>query len=150
MRRDYFTLDVANVDSSGMPTVHIDFEGPSEQLSQRLTDASGEPLDADEIDVAYRLLDPVDEDDAEGVVSVTNRVTGEFMLELNAGAADVLAFIDAARDYGSGTDGSRRYRVRITVDGEPFLDHEKATLLVYEPDGDLLRAHSLIPSGVEL
>ena len=83
-------------------------------------------------------------------MGVTNRVTGEFMLELNAEAADVLAFIDAARDYGSGTDGSRRYRVRITVDGEPFLDHEKATLLVYEPDGDLLRAHSLIPSGVEL
>jgi len=150
MRRDYFTLDVANVDSSGMPTVHIDFEGPSEQLRERLTDAEGEPLDTDEIDVAYRLLDPVDDDGAEGVVGITNRVTGEFMLELNAEAADVLAFIDAARDHGNGTDGSQRYRTRITVDGEPFLDHEKETLLVYEADGDLLRGHSLIPSGVEL
>lgn len=148
MRRDYFTLEVANVDSSGMPTVHIDFEGPSDRLTGRLTDADGEPLDPGQVDVAYRLRDPVENPDADGVIAVTNRVTGSYILELNADAEDVLEFIAAARDGED--DGDQRYRVRVTVDGEPVLDHEKSTFLVYEPDGELLRNRSLIPSGVEL
>lgn len=149
MRRDYFTLDVSNVDSRGMPTVHIAFEGPPEQLRERLTDREGEPLDPREIDVAYRLREPVDNPDADGVVAVANRVTGAFILELDATADDVLEFIAAAREFGEDDDGDR-YRVRVNIDGERILDAEKQTLLVYEPDGDLLRNRSLIPSGVEL
>jgi hypothetical protein len=142
MRRDYFTLEVANVDSSGLPTVHVDFEGPSEDFVDRLTDDSGEPLVAGELDVTYRL-----QNDDTGVFGVTNRVTGEFILEVNADNDDVLGFIRAAREGDTDAD---RYRIRVTVDAEPVLDHEKETLLVYDPTGDLLRSDSLIPSGVEL
>ena len=75
---------------------------------------------------------PVDEADTEGVVAVTNRVTGDFVLELNADAADVTRFVDAARAYGRDTDDGHRYRVELTIDGEPF-----ATVAVRErPDGE--------------
>lgn len=149
MRRDYFTLEASNLDSPGVPTVAIDFEGPAEQLTDRLTDGDGEPLDATAVDVAFRLRGPEDAS-PEGVVAVTNRVTGEFVLELNADTADVFRFVDAAREYGKGTDGEQRYRIRVLMDGEPFMESEKGTFLVYDADGDLLREHSLIPSGVEL
>lgn len=149
MRRDYFTLDVRNVDADGPPTVEIDFDGPADQLTDRLT-AGGEPLAADELDVAYRLQDPPEATDATGVVGVTNRVTGEFILELNADAVDVFEFIDAAREFGKESEDGVRYRIAVAVDGDRLLDHGKGVFLVYDPDGELLRGHSLIPSGVEL
>lgn len=149
MRRDYFTLDASNLDAPGVPTVSIDFEGPSDQLSDRLTDEHGEPLTADEVDVACRLHGPIDES-PEAVVSVTNRVTGEFIIELNTDSDDVFRFIDAAREYGKDTDEQHRYRIRVAIDGDHFLEQHKGTFLIYDADGELLRQHSLIPSGVEL
>jgi len=148
MRRDYFTLDAANVDSEGVPTVHIEFEGPDGQLRERLTHG-GSFLDAEELDVTYRLTTPVDDEDATGVVAVTNRLTGEYVLELNAAADDVLRFISAAREREA-DDGEGRYHVEVTVDGEPLVSYEKHVFLVYDADGGLLRGRSLIPSGVEL
>ncbi|PSQ08276.1 hypothetical protein BRC93_15630 [Halobacteriales archaeon QS_5_70_15] len=155
MRRDYFTLDVRNLggenpDDRGIPTVTIDFDGPDEQLTDRLTDESGDVLGANDLDISYRLHGPVDDADSEGVVAVTNRVTGDFVLELNADAGDVTRFVDAARAYGKDTDDGKRYRVEVAVGGEPFATYEKSTLLVYDSEGGLLRGHSLIPSGVEL
>lgn len=141
MRRDYFTLEVTD-DSSGLPTVRVRFDGPSDRLVDRLTDDSGDPLDAEELDVAYRL-----QDGDGGVLAVTNRVTGEFILELNATKEEVFGFIRSARDCG---DDESRYRLVVAVDDGTTIDHEKATLLVYGPDGDLRRSDSLIPSGVEL
>lgn len=156
MRRDYFTLDVRNVDwveedgEPRLPTVEIDFQGPESTLRSRFTDADGNVLDAPDTDVAFRLQTPVDADDASGVVAVTNRLTGDFILELNVEAAPVLEFITAARRYGNATDDEARYRVDVAFDGDHFITYEKSTFLVYNKDGDLLRSNSLIPSGVEL
>jgi hypothetical protein len=157
MRRDYFELDVSNVgwiergDDPERPNVVIEFSGSDADLRNRLTDHDGELLDASETDAGFRLTDDVDDPDATGVVSVTNRITGDFVLELNEDAEDVLRFVRAARRYGESTDdGDGRYRVEIRVDGEEVVVYEKSTFLVYSSDGDLLRSHSLIPSGVEL
>jgi hypothetical protein len=157
MRRDYFDLTVEGVgdgaDARSPPLVRIDFHGPEELLRERLAggqdEAGDDPLEADEIDVAFRLREPLGEaDDPEGVVGVTNRYTGDFILELNETATDVLPFIHAARDAGD--DGDARYRVEIDVDGERLVAYDKDTFLVYDHEGNLLRSESLIPSGVEL
>ncbi|GAB3672208.1 DUF5793 family protein [Halopiger thermotolerans] len=121
-------------------------------LRERLTGPEGDVLDADETDVALRLQEPLG-NDTDGVVSVTNRVTGEFILELNEDADDVLQFIRAARGYGEdATEDEGRYTVEITLEDEdePFVTYDKRTFLVYDDEGSLLRQHSLIPSGVEL
>ena len=158
MRRDYFEVTVENVDwvntgdEPAKPTVRIDFRGPADLLRDQLTDADGELLDADRTDVSVRLHDDPDDPDATGVVAVTNRVTGDFVLELNQTADDVLTFIRAAREYGrtaaDADDG--RYRVEVSIDGDEVVVYEKQTFLVYDAEGNLLRSHSLIPSGVEL
>lgn len=156
MRRDYFELDVDNVDwteaggDPEQPLVEIDFRGPEDLLRERLTGADGELMSGEEIDVAFRLQGPSDDPDVVGVVGVTDRITGEFVLELNEGADDVLQFIDAARAYGEAVDGDGRYRVEIETAGDPLVTYEKSTFLVYDADGSLLRHESLIPSGVEL
>jgi hypothetical protein len=168
MRRDYFELTVENVDwvdaerDPEKPLVRIDFdrdadgdagEGrrPADSLRERFTDTGGdELLDAEETDVAFRLQGDPDDPTTTGVVGVTNRLTGDFILELNEDAADVLQFIRAAREYGRRADGDGRYRVEIAIDGDPLVVYEKSTFLVYDDEGNLLRSHSLIPSGVEL
>ena len=156
MRRDYFELDVGTVDwvdedgDPEQPTVHIDFHGPEGMLRDRLADRDGDFLEAGETDVAFRLQDSLDDADAAGVVGVTNRITGEFVLELNEDAEDVLKFIRAAREYGQANGDDGRYRVTISIEGELAVEYEKDTFLVYDADGNLVRRESLIPSGVEL
>ncbi len=157
MRRDYFTLEAENIDwidddgEPAQPQVTIDFDGPGTTLRERLADVDGDLLAAEDTDVAFRLQSSPDAEDATGVVSVTNRATGDFVLELNEDAAAVLKFIRAARRYGEhepDTDG--RYGVTLRIDGEELLSYDKQTFLVYNEEGNLLRKHSLIPSGVEL
>ena len=157
MRRDYFTLEVRNVDwveedaEAKKPTVSIDFEGPASTLRERLTGTADELLDAEETDVAYRLQGSIDDEDTTGVVSVTNRTTGDFVLELNEDADNVLKFIAAAREYGKQSDDrDGRYHVEISINGDDLVEYDKSTFLVYNEEGNLLRQHSLIPSGVEL
>jgi hypothetical protein len=157
MRRDYFALAVDNIDWVDVdgeprePLVRIDFQGPEDDLRERLAGSDENLLDASETDVAFRLQESLDEEGATGVVSVTNRFTGDFILELNEEATDVMRFIRAAREYGkrSDVDGGR-YRVELSINGDPLVDYEKGTFLVYDADGNLLRSKSLIPSGVEL
>lgn len=157
MRREHFTLDVENVDwvdtdgEPSKPAVSILFTGPTTTLRERLTGPDGEVLEAGETDVALRLQGPL-EDEPEGVVSVTNRITGEFILELNEDADDVLRFISAARGYGETASDDGRYEVEIAFEeeNEPLVTYDKRTFLVYDEEGNLLRGHSLIPSGVEL
>jgi len=157
MRRDHFELAVHDIDwvETGDPPVEprvvIDFDGPEETLTDRLTDPNGKLLDASETDVAFRLQDPLDDPDAMGVVGVTDRITGDFLLELNEDADDVLRFVRAAREYGQSTDDDGgRYSVVIRIDGDTVATYSKSTFLVYDANGSLLRSKSLIPSGVEL
>ena len=156
MRREHFTLDAENVDwietdgEPRKPSVRIDFDGPTTDLRAQLTAPDGSLLEAAETDVALRLQDRLDTD-TDGVVSVTDRVTGDFVLELNVGANDVLRFIRAARGYGEvASEDEGRYEVEICVEGEELVTYEKGTFLVYDDEGNLLRQHSLIPSGIEL
>lgn len=156
MRRDYFTLNVNDVDwveNSGepkQPSVIIDFHGPADDLRERFENERGTLLAADETDVACRLQGDLSDPNTEGVVSVTNRVTGDFIIELNEDADSILSFINAARKYGERKKGDGHYHVTVRLDGDELTTYEKDTFLVYNEDGDLLRKHSLIPSGVEL
>jgi hypothetical protein len=147
MRRDYFTLNVdgASADESGAPAITITYEGPTAELESRLQ-RGGEPLDADEVDVAYRLREPLEDTAPTGVLAIADRVTGEYILELNAEADAIFDAIDAVDD----SDGDGHYRLVITTDESELAAHEKSTLLVYDADGDLRRDRSLIPSGVEI
>lgn len=156
MQRDQFEVDVRGVewvDTDGDPTkpvAIIEMNGSVEQLRERLVSPEGEELTGDQTDVSFRLVTDLDESEASGVVAVTNRFTGEFILETNASADAVLDFVRAARRYGEAAGDDGRYRIRIVADGEELAAYEKSTLLVYTDEGDLLRKQSLIPSGVEL
>ncbi len=148
MRRDYFTLDAAGVqvDDSERPTMRITYEGPTEEFESRLR-REGTLLSGDGIDITFRLQGDLDSDRPKGVLAIADRVTGEYVLELNAEAETVFA-VTATVAEG---DENGVYRVELeTSDGAELVSYEKSTLLIYDHEGDLLRERSLIPSGVEI
>ncbi len=148
MRRDYFTLDAVGVlaDDSERPTMRITYEGPTEEFESRLR-REGTLLSGDGVDITFRLQDDLDADRPNGVLAIADRVTGEYVLELNADAETVFAVTAAVGD----DDENGVYRVGIeTSDGTELVDYEKSTLLIYDREGELLRERSLIPSGVEI
>ena len=156
MRREQFSLDVADVAwvetdaEPRLPTLTIGFEGDPGQLRDRLRGPEGSGTTASEADLAVRLQRSADSGEAEAIVALTYRLTGDYILEVTADPETVLAFTKAARRYGESADGGPKYRARLVAGGEELAVFEKETLLVYGPDGELLRQHSLIPGGVEL
>lgn len=150
MRRDSVTLEVSNVswlEGDGepqQPVLDVEVEDDVSTLRGRLYDA-GTPVDPGQVDVSFRF-----QEEGAGVMAITDRLTGEFVLEANASAESVIEFVSAVRRYAERTDGDARFRTRVRTTDETLVDFEKGTLLVYADDGELLRQHSLIPSGVEI
>lgn len=156
MRREQFSPDITNVawldddDDPSKPTLTVGFDGSASSLRDRLLDTDGELLESEAIDVSFRLQGRHDDPEAAGVVALTSRHTGDYVLELNVDADEILTFVRAARRYGERRNDAGRYHVEIVIDDEPIVTYDKRTLLVYSRDGELLRQHSLIPSGVEI
>ena len=136
MRRDYFTVDFRHEPTEGIPTLSIDYDGPTGELRDRLA-STGE---SDELDVAFRYQADADT----GVLSLTDRMTGEFVFEVTAPVERVNGLVNAAEN------GDGEYEVRVTDGDGKSLVYEKQALLVYDADGNLLRQRSLIPGSVEL
>lgn len=156
MRREDISLAVSDAgwlhadDDPRQPVLSLRLADTEETLVERLRTKEGDPLGADETDVTFRLHDDPDQPEATGVVAVTNRITGEYVLECNAEADSVLEFVRAARRYGEATGETALYRIELSAGEETIATYEKRVLLVYGEGGDLLREHSLIPGGVEI
>ncbi|ERH09903.1 MAG: hypothetical protein J07HX64_01668 [halophilic archaeon J07HX64] len=147
MRRDQFTAAVQDL-SSDSPTIDIVYDGPEDELDNRLRE-EGEPLTATDLDAAFRLLASSEAGEStasEGVFSLTNRLTGAYLLEVNIDADRMRELVAAAREV----DDDARYRIRIRIDRDESVIYEMSALFVYNSEGKLLRQRSLIPSGVEL
>jgi hypothetical protein len=146
MRRDYFTLSVRRSTDEQPPTLVLAFDGPAEELASHVTGPAGDPIAAEDVDVACRLLGPAEDAETSCVLSLTHRLTGQYVAEVNASAGDVFELVEAAK----ADDEETRYRIRLERATGADVVYEKRTLLVYDDEGGLLRHHSLIPSGVEL
>lgn len=148
--RDYFTLDVTTGERT-KPQITVSFDGPSQQFMEQLGEDNGTvpSLDSDRLDVSYRMHDDSMAPGTSGVFAVTDRVTGDFILECNADAGTIDRLVTAAREHDdSTTDG--QYQFTLTVNEQEALSCDRDLFLVYSTEGELLRQHSLIPSGVEL
>jgi hypothetical protein len=146
MRRDHFTLTATNAgpDSATEPTLQIRYDGPVGGLTARLEDDAGELPEGRNVDAAFRLQGDPAEEGASGVFGLTRRLTGSYLLEVDADADDVFRLVDAARD----ADGD--YQVCIERPDGTDVTLRLETLLVYDQDGSLRRQNSLVPGGVEL
>jgi hypothetical protein len=138
MRRDYFDVTLRETSTtSDMPELVITYDGPTDTLSTQLDTA----LTTDEIDIAFRH-----HTDDTGVLALTDRVTGEFVLEAVAPIETIETVVSSARqDSDTG-----EYELRLTSDETDYITCQNQTLLIYSADGDLLQDQSLISESIEL
>lgn len=155
MGRDQFHVATTTVKETAIdappehPVLRIHFDGPRDRLRQKLSERPREDLTAEEIDVSFRHL-PTDEEPAEGVLALSDRVTGRFILEVKTAVDSVREFVQTVRESANQTGNDARYRVEIRADTKAVTAFEKDLLLVYDASGTLLRDASFIPAGVEL
>jgi len=140
MKREQITLTIALPAATDLdePTFTIEYDGSATTITDQSGLAAGASLREEDVDVAFRLID-----DETGVLSVADRHTGAFLVEVEANAELVKSAVDAAENNDD------RYRVELVTDDETWR-YEKKTFLVYDSDGQLLRNCSLIPGSVEL
>lgn len=140
MKREHLSLTVAlpEANDRDRPTLAIEYQGSTASLADRLRSVTGSSTEDIDVDVAFRLID-----EEVGVLSIADRYTGAFVLELDVETEAIKDVVAAAEDDDD------RYRIELAAADEGW-SFEKRTLLVYDADGQLLRSCSLIPGSVEL
>jgi len=135
MRRDTLSASVSG------DTLRIEWTGSADELKAAFESPARDQYTPDEIDLSYRVQ-PTDYPAATGgVLSLTDAMTGTYLLELNVSPSRIDELTQTA-------DGG--YVVELRHDDEPIATFPKDTLLVYSADGTLLRERSLIPDSLEI
>jgi hypothetical protein len=156
MRREEFGLETRHVEpeegeeTAPLPTLSLSYDGPAAELRSALEGADGTQLAEEDLDVSLRLTSPFEVSDPDGVLAVTNRLTGDFVCELNVAARRLFEFLAAAKRRGAAVDGAPRYRLQFRAGDSPIRTVELDIFLVYTESGDLRESESLLPSSVEL
>jgi hypothetical protein len=134
MRRDYFDVTLR---SGTAPELVVTYDGPDGELSNHIQTVRT----ADDIDVAFRHRTA-----DSGVLSLTDRITGEFVLEATVSIETIDTVVSSAKQASD----SSEYALRLIADGTEQITSHNQTLLVYSSDGDLLRDRSLVSESIEL
>lgn len=141
--------DEGDTDSSKQPLLCITCHGPASDLNDALPTPDGE-ISGECIDVAVRLQPPVENEPERAVLSLSQRVTGQFILEAPLKTPRLWEFIDAANQYAAAVNTEHCFSLRVQTHDEHVAIHDKRTLLVYDSNGVLLRTQSLIPHSIEI
>lgn len=156
MRREEFSLETQHVEpdsgetTAPLPTLKLVYDGPEGELRAAMAQTDSEGPGEPELDVSLRLQDEFHETDPDGVLAVTDRLTGDFVCECNVPAKRVFEFLSATKRRAAAVNGAPKYRLQFFADGTPIRTEEMDTFLVYTNAGTLRESESLLPNGVQL
>lgn len=149
------TLTLTNVDwlqnesAPRMPCLEMQIDGPKEMVVKRLQAPDEDPYEPQNIDVFYRhqAVEPPVES---GVLSLADRLTGAYILEIPTSPHLIEKLVYAVQQYGKRREASPQFEMKIQIEDRQLASFSKDTLLIYGTDDVLLRERSLIPSGIEI
>lgn len=155
MRRDKLSVELVNAhcperSEPRPPRFVVRFDGPEAELASQFHNPGGSVYTPEQLDVSFREQPPSNGPPSTGVFSVSDRLTGEFLFEVNASTGLIGAFSDAVRRYAETIDAPPQYEVALWAAGTERAVFTKDTFLVFQQDGTLLRHHSVIPTSIEL
>lgn len=149
------TLTLTNVDwlqdesVPCLPCLQVQIDIPEEMSIERLRGPDGEYYESDDVDVFYRHQ-PVEPPVESGVLSLADRLTGEYILEIPASPHLIEKAVYAVQEYGTHQEVNPQFETKIQIGDRQLASFSKETLLIYAIDDELLRDRSLIPSGIEI
>lgn len=156
MHRREFTVAMRHVEpgsgaeTAPLPTLRLQYDGPESTLRSALEGADGTHLSESDIDVSIRLTEAFEDDAQTGVLAVSERLTGDFVCELNVDARRVFDFLAAVTRRAAAVNGPPKYRIQFVAQTTPIRTYEMDTFLVYTEGGELQESESLLPNGVQL
>lgn len=156
MWRDQLSVGLKHTDgmttgtSTEQPCIVIVFDGPMRKMVERLKHNDREGFSSADLEVHHRFQASEHPQGTSGVLAITDRVNGEYVLEVNTSTEFVEEFVSAMTEYMKETDTGPRYRVEARASGKRVASFETELFLVYEPGGQLLRSLSLVPDGIEI
>jgi len=155
MERSQFTVCTSTSESStndsgpDQPTLCLEFDGTADRLHEHLSSRLRNDLSGDEVDVSFRAVATPDQTDS-GVVTLSDRITGAYILESKTPTETVTEFVQDVRTYAGHSGQDPRYTVQIRAEEKTITAFEQELLLVYDSDGTLRRHASLIPNDTEV
>lgn len=156
MHREEFSLETRHVEpeagetTAPLPTLELQYDGPEGKLRAVMAQTDRPGQKKPELDVSLRLKGGFDEPDPDGVLAVTDRLTGDFICECNVGAKRIFEFLSATKRRAAAVDRRPKYRLQFYADDTPLRTEEMDTFLVYTRSGTLRESESLLPNGVQL
>lgn len=156
MRHTDLTVDVTRTawldtdQAPRQPCLTIQYDGPTASLKDAFRHPDETGYTPDQLDIFYRQQSSPHAADTGGTVSITDRITGDYLLEVSAASDLVDRLVYAARTYADSVGTRSQYVVALRTADQSIASFEKQTLLVYDADGVLLRECSLIPNSVEI
>lgn len=131
------------------PVLHLQFGGHSEELIDQMSKTGTGNEYPEDIDIAFQLRTSPDDSNATGVLAVSDRLTGEYLLELEVATERIFAFVRCVHEYADATGDEVEYIVSLDAEDGTAMEFQKNVLLVRMTDGELYRSRSLIPPWVE-
>ena len=117
-------------------------------LIEQLPDTGSGGDYPDEIDVSLQLHSAVDDMDARGTLALSDRTTGEYLIEMEVSAKRIFDFVLSVHQYADRVGDEGEYGVTFEAENGTAMEYIVEPLLVYKMDGDLYRPKSLIPTWV--
>lgn len=132
------------------PVLHLRFDGHSEVMIDQLPDTGTGNEYPEDFDVSFQLQTSLDDSDANGVLAVSDRLTGEYLLELEVAAKQIFDFVRSVHQYADETGKEVQYIVSLDADNGTAMEYSKQVLITRMTDGGLYRSRSLIPTWVDI
>lgn len=112
MERDQFHVETETVGEPATaeqpvhPGLRIHFDGSSDRLRQGLSERLRDNIAVEEIDVSFRRLSSEGET-AEGILALSDRVTGRYILEVKTAVNLVREFVQTILESANQMDRAR-------------------------------------------
>jgi hypothetical protein len=130
------------------PWFVVEYDGNRSAFVERFRQPGAGLYAGSDLDFFYRYQ-PSDHALSGGVFAVSDRITGDLLLEIAVSPGRIEQFMSAIRQYVGLTENNPTYRVKLCTETQ-IADFEKEVFLVYGADGELIRQRSLIPDWIEM
>lgn len=141
-------LDNDNVPTT--PRLRLHLSMPEEVLADRFRNPAGSAYRPEDLDVYFRECSSTRATVSTGVLTVSDRLTGDLLIEGTISSTVIERLVYAVHQRADRASDPPTYVVELVVHGDDVAAFEKQALLVYDSDGNLLRERSVIPTHIEL
>ena len=139
-----------NGSTPSQPCLRLHVTLSSDDLAERFQAGDGSTYRPSDLDLYFRDRSSSRAAVEDGILTVSDRLTGDLVLEAVVSASVIEQFVSAVRQYAARTGNECKYTVELQREGTISTSFKKQIFIVYNAENDLLRERSVIPKHMQL